>query len=159
MLLLVSGATATVKRYAETGLLGHLITPGNWNTDSIDRALPRAIDNGVFSGFDADAFRGCLDQWQGEPGCLFVVCPDVVGDARATRALFDQWAGTIRGSGFPVAFVSQDGQDALPVPWDNFDAWFIGGSTEWKLSREGASLAIEAKRRGKWLHVGRVNTY
>lgn len=35
---------------------------------------------------------------------------------------------------------------------------FIGGSTEWKLSEEAAELGREAKRRGKWLHMGRVNS-
>jgi EAL domain-containing protein (putative c-di-GMP-specific phosphodiesterase class I) len=38
------------------------------------------------------------------------------------------------------------------------DSVFIGGSTEFKLGRTAASIARQAKRRGKHLHGGRVNT-
>jgi hypothetical protein len=44
------------------------------------------------------------------------------------------------------------------VPWDEFGCWFIGGSTEWKLSEASRQLALEARRRGKHLHMGRVNS-
>ncbi len=64
----------------------------------------------------------------------------------------------IRALGYRVAFVAQDGQESLPVPWDEFDALFIGGSTEWKLGPHAREIAAEAKRRGKWLHMGRVNS-
>lgn len=40
----------------------------------------------------------------------------------------------------------------------HFDALFIGGSTEFKLSEFAATLAQMAKRRRKWVHMGRVNT-
>jgi len=46
-----------------------------------------------------------------------------------------------------------------PVDWDSFDALFIGGSTEWKLGPEARAFSSEAKARGKWLHMGRVNTW
>lgn len=45
------------------------------------------------------------------------------------------------------------------MPWDEFDALFIGGTTRWKLSEAAHELAAEAKRRGKWLHMGRVNSW
>ena len=35
---------------------------------------------------------------------------------------------------------------------------FIGGSTEWKMSVAAAAVIAEAKRRGKWIHVGRIST-
>jgi len=44
------------------------------------------------------------------------------------------------------------------VPWDDFDALFIGGTTAWKLSEAVYQLCQEAKRRGKWVHMGRVNS-
>lgn len=94
----------------------------------------------------------------GQPRCLFVVCPDRVGDAKTTLAMFDAWRQEVRQCGQPIAFVGQDGIEDLPIPWDLFDAWFIGGSTRWKLSQASADLASEAKVRGKWLHMGRVNS-
>jgi len=58
----------------------------------------------------------------------------------------------------PIAFVAQDGQERLPVPWEHFEALFVGGSTQWKLGPHAAALIREAKRHDKWVHVGRVNT-
>ena len=43
-------------------------------------------------------------------------------------------------------------------PWDDFDALFIGGSTSWKLGPGAAAVAYDAKLRGKWVHMGRVNS-
>lgn len=65
----------------------------------------------------------------------------------------------IRELGFPTAFVAQDGQEYLPIPWDAFDCLFVGGSTAWKLSEPAYALVREAKRRGKWCHMGRVNSW
>lgn len=44
------------------------------------------------------------------------------------------------------------------MPWHTFDVLFIGGSTEWKLGPGARALVAEAKRRGKWVHMGRVNS-
>jgi hypothetical protein len=54
--------------------------------------------------------------------------------------------------------VAQDGLESLPVPWGDFDALFIGGTTGWKLGPHAREIAAEAKRRGKWVHMGRVNS-
>jgi hypothetical protein len=35
---------------------------------------------------------------------------------------------------------------------------FIGGSTTWKLSPNVEALVSTAKRHGKWVHMGRVNS-
>jgi hypothetical protein len=106
-------------------------------------------------------------------GCLFVVAPDVVADAGATLRLFDRWEPLLRCVWAtvneddvepgqlvhqPIAFVAQDGQERLPVPWGRFQALFVGGSTQWKLGPHAAALIREAKWRRKWVHVGRVNT-
>ena len=163
MRLLVSGCTASLRRIEPDypDVLGRLLTPalGNTPASCVATGLPWAVDNGAFSDFDEVKFRRLLDRIAGLPRCLFVVAPDQVADAESTLILFDDWEQEIRHRcGQPVAFVGQDGQDALPVPWDRFDAWFVGGSTEWKLSRASASLMAEAKRRGKHCHVGRVNS-
>lgn len=165
MILLVSGATATLRRYPAEQRLGHLITPSTGNAIStiVATGRPWAADNGAFTGFDADAFRRMLELIRGNPRCLFVTCPDAVGDARATAMLFETWAPTIRDLGLPVAWVAQDGAEDLPRPWDRggeipIRALFIGGSTRWKLGRPAADLAAEARRRSIWVHMGRVNT-
>lgn len=96
----------------------------------------------------------------GWPGCLFVVVPDAVADHRATLRLWNQWWGTVRDltGGQPCAFVAQNGATPRNVPWDELDALFVGGDTEWKLSHYAARLTWEAHERGKWVHMGRVNS-
>ena len=84
---------------------------------------------------------------------------DVVGDAAATLRQFGRWAGVIGWAGLPVAFVAQDGcEPVCGVPWGDIRCLFIGGSTAWKLGDAAAALVVEAKRRGKLVHVGRVNS-
>jgi hypothetical protein len=117
-----------------------------------------AADNDAFLAWDEDRFVTMLDKITGIPGCLFVVAPDVVGDAEATLERFHEWAYRIRETGQPVAFVAQDGIEDHPVPWGIVDALFIGGTTEFKMGSVAAAYAREAKQRGKWLHMGRVNT-
>ena len=82
----------------------------------------------------------------------------MVGDAAATLTRSAPWLSRIRGLGFPVAYVAQDGLPESSVPWDDIDALFIGGSTEFKLGPVAADAVAEAKQRGKWVHMGRVNS-
>jgi hypothetical protein len=117
-----------------------------------------AIDNGAFSGLDYDAFVRLLGDAMGVAGCKFVAAPDVVGNCDETLRRFKVWGRMIRALGFPVALVAQDGLTVERTPWDELDALFIGGSTEWKMSREVDTLLGYAAALGKWRHVGRVNT-
>lgn len=107
--------------------------------------------------------------------CLYAVAPDVLGDAAATWNRSAPWLPLIRDLGYPSALVAQDGFDSEAIDWSMFDVLFIGGrplvtkdtpmseqrrlrAREWKRSENGGFAAIrEAKRRGKWVHVGRVN--
>ena len=157
---MVSGATKTVRRYCNSPYLGHLLTPSNGNRIEtlLETGLPWAADNAAFSGFNEDRFRRMLDRIEGRAGCLFVAAPDVVADAKATLVLFNAWRRQIASRGLPVALVAQDGLEALRMPWGRFDALFIGGSTEWKVGEHAETLCREAKARGKWVHMGRVNT-
>ena len=167
MLLLVSGSTRTV---GELSLkwpnhLGHLVTPSNRSSigSLLKTGLFWAVDNGAFSGLDPVRFRRLLRRVAQHSRCLFIVCPDVVGDAKETLRLFDEWEEEVRATGQPVAFVGQDGAENLDLPWDRFECFFVGGrkperGREWKLSRAASDLCHEAKRRGKWVHVGRVNS-
>lgn len=134
-----------------------LATSGNWN--QIKQGMKWALDNGQFSGKvplrNLPIKMGAMKAYRST--CLFVVAPDVVGNAKETIALYPEWRDVIRSFGFPVAFVGQDGLEDYGLP-DDFDAFFIGGSTKWKLSKAARELAQEAKRRGAWLHMGRVNS-
>lgn len=166
MILLVNGSTASVRKHSalHPGQLGHLLSPASGNAieSILATGLPWAVDNGAFGGFNPAAFwklLGRIRAVRGAPSkCLWVACPDVVGDAKATLKEFGNFFEEIGWGGFKRAFVGQDGQENLPVPWPHFDCFFVGGTDEWKLSRAADSLCQEAKRRGKWVHVGRVNS-
>jgi hypothetical protein len=64
----------------------------------------------------------------------------------------------VRETGLPCAFVLQDGATSETIPWDQLQAVFLGGSTTYKESQAARVLCEEARRRGKWVHVGRVNS-
>lgn len=156
MMVLVDGLSKW-QQYAGSPHVGHLLTPAGWN-DPSKFILPWACDNGCFGGLDAPAFLRMLAKIRGM-NPLWVVAPDVVGDSIETLRRFGVWGPMIRELGFKVAFVGQDGAEDTDIPWEGFDALFIGGSTDWKLSQASADLCIEGKSRGKWVHVGRVNSY
>lgn len=158
-MLLVSGATATWRPVVqrEPEIFGVLAVPRDRN--SLTEGVRWAADNGAFSGFDPVAFEKMLERhtWARER-CLWSAAPDVVGDARATARLFDEWAPRIRARGYKVALVAQDGLDRAGVPWDDIDAIFIGGTTGYKLGAAAARIVAESHLLGKWSHMGRVNT-
>jgi hypothetical protein len=159
MKLFVSGATATVRKHAASPYLGHLLTPDNGNTESVwGTGLPVGCDNGCFKRLNKARFiRMCKSVRH--RNVLWVTAPDVVSNAAATLVRFRMWAPVLEYYDLPIAFVAQDGQETLPVPWDRIRCLFIGGSTEWKLGPHAASLIEEARQRGKWTHVGRVNSH
>ena len=148
--MLVSGASLAVAAHSSNPRLGQLITPAAGNAVRGD--LPWAADNGCFGGLDAAAFCRMLARLPG--GALFVVAPDVVADHGLTLALWHEWRAAVAAHG-PVAFVAQDGCDAIP---DDAGALFVGGSTAFKLGPQARDLVREAKARGLWVHMGRVNT-
>lgn len=156
----MSGATRTLRKYAASGRLGFLLTPRAANSVEAIKGLgmPWAADNACYSGFNETRFANMLDRIVGVPGLMWVAAPDVVGDAVATLALFEVWQPRIAARGLPVALVLQDGQESLPVRWDRLDAVFVGGGTAWKLGDAARRLCVEAKERGKLIHVGRVNS-
>lgn len=115
-----------------------------------------AVDNG---GFRKVAGPGLLSLLEREAhrrsDCLFVAVPDVICSARRTLEVFERWKDRL--AGWPLALVCQDGQEDLPIPWDDISAVFIGGSTRWKLSEAAAQIIKAAKALDKWTHAGRVN--
>jgi hypothetical protein len=145
--------------------LGLMIQPGNslWRQIGCYRRF--AVDNGCYGGkFDPDKWKRCLDraaEWQER--CLFAVVPDrfdpndLAGNHPATLALWPEWVEEVTARGLTPAFVCQNGSTPDDVPEDA-GAVFIGGDTEWKLSRFAWAQVVAAKARGRHAHIGRVNT-
>jgi hypothetical protein len=157
VILLVSGKA----RHGDDARVGQFICPRSRN-----RIVSRqwAADNAAFSKFDADAYRRMVALIVAIPESvphrrpLFVAVPDHVGDAFRTRWAFAHWYQELRGLGLPLAYVLQDGQALDTVPWDCIAAVFVGGTTAFKVGAAARALVAEAQQRGKWVHMGRVNT-
>lgn len=133
------------------GRVGLLYTPGKgWRTPPY--YLPYAIDNGAFTEFKQADFLAVLDKARMVHPPLWVLVPDVVGDAEATMKLWHEWEPMFRGFwAFRLAFACQDGMEPQDVPKEAY-ACFIGGSTEFKLSQAHRFKGVRP-----WLHIGRVN--
>jgi hypothetical protein len=141
-----------------------------WDEDGWWRFLVKHAPDAASCAFaTAPDVLNWFEDEEGKPYC--------VGDAAATLEKGKEWYGRIRALGYKAALVAQDGLDPDDVPWDEIDAIFIGGSDDYKvgtppaprkrpLSLDGIpygkpgclSVVAEAKRRGKWVHVGRVNS-
>lgn len=120
-----------------------------------------AVDNGCFANPGKYTDEGYFQYLSGlnSKQCLFAAAPDVVGNAEKTRQRAYPVLKQIRALGFKAAYVIQDGETPEEIRWDEMDAIFIGGSTDWKLGEQARSIVREAKKRGKWVHMGRVNSY
>lgn len=118
-----------------------------------------AADNGCFAAtFKEDKWRKWLEKPHPRSGCLLATVPDVVGDHDATMARWKNMHEYVRSLRYPVAFVAQDGAHEGNVPWDEMDVLFIGGTNSFKQGMGSGLLAKAARERGKWVHVGRVNS-
>lgn len=162
MLLLVTQAMPQMRAHDHPAL-GRLVTPRHFCSLHEQEGWPWAADNDCFQGLDPKAYLAMLGALPSALGrCLFVTVPDVVGDALATAHLFEVWWQAVARRGLPLALVGQDGLEKLSgwmgMVWPRIDAVFLGGSTEWKLGPAAEAIAAEAKARGKWVHMGRVNS-
>lgn len=167
-MLLISGGTTTIDNFRKHPIqgrlaqlhIGGLITPRSQNDVNwyLARGMQWACDNDCYQKLDREAYIRMLKRHAGIPNCLWVVAPDVVADAKATLTRFKMWQPVLRYFGYPVAFVGQDGLQPEEVPWNDFECFFIGGTTSWKLGHMAFSIAEQAKSKGKWLHMGRVNS-
>lgn len=165
MMVLSSSDTPAIRKAIKKfpQYIGHFIGPRVYYTR---RSLQDghgywAADNDCFNpcGFQLmDYLKMLRHNHRIRDRCLFILAPDIVGNAKQTLLRFWAWAIIIKLWGFPVALAAQDGLENLRVPWFLMDALFIGGTTEWKLSQAAVDLIKEAKKRGKWIHVGRVNS-
>ena len=118
-----------------------------------------AIDNGAFSGFDARAFLSLLDrEREARELCRWVAVPDVVGSARRTLEVWEQWVHRRELSGWPLAFVAQPGIEDVPIPWGRLSCLFVGGALVDAGGAVTEQVIRAAQALGRWVHVGRVNT-
>jgi hypothetical protein len=152
-------ANPEIHRAMRDGELGFIDTPSQSQRPFAGTTW--CADNGCFNDakFDAGRWWAWLKRRAVDAeSCAFATAPDVVGNHIATLLRSEPWLPRIRKLGFPAAFVAQDGATIETVPWDSFDALFIGGTTEFKLGPEARKLALHAKSLGKWVHMGRVNS-
>jgi len=145
-------------------------------------------NGGFGGNFNEKKFRSLLDDIGKKrltASVLFVAAPDVFdpdkqrGDPLATIEKSKPWFKEIRDRGMPPALVAQDGieQHMDEIPWDDFDVVFMGGGDDWKegyfdgpvsdqgllgfadeVRQEWDDFIDEVHRRGKRIHVGRVNS-
>lgn len=139
------------------GLLGYIDTPAQGNKRP--EGVTWCADNGAFSDrWDANKWwRFLVRNAHAADTCLFAALPDVVGDWPATLARSSPWIERVKALGYPVAIVLQDGCTSDTVPWDRIDAVFVGGTDAFKFGNTARELCREAKQRGMWVHVGRIN--
>lgn len=160
-MIYLSGSRSGVDYTAHRPDFGIMLQPSS-HTPMPPPPMAWAADNGCYAQgerFKADRWLVWLERRTYRAAtCLFAVAPDVVGDAVATWQRSAPYLPTIRHLGYRAAYVAQDGIERLCVAWDAFDCLFVGGSTAWKLTH-GYDIAVEAKRRGKWTHLGRVNSF
>lgn len=188
-MLFLSGVTNDrIERRLIAAGCGILVQPGSGYVGRVGQYPGFAADNGCFTTkgtFDVDAWHRWLRTVPTE-GCRFAVAPDVVGNHELTVIRSSEWLARIRELGLPAAFVAQNGAHPHNTPWEDFDVLFLGGSPEclpcgwvrpaelflvkrcpycgqfleeWKLSAAARILTAEAKARGMWVHMGRVNSF
>jgi hypothetical protein len=149
-----------VRDAMRTGQLGMIATPAAGNT--VPDGVDWCADNSCFTAgrYPGDEkYLAWLARHAAHAArCAFATAPDVVGDAAATLARSVPMLPRLRAVGYRAALVAQDGLEHQPVPWDLADALFLGGTTAWKLGSAAATLAAEARARGLFVHMGRVNS-
>lgn len=144
--------------------VGFMITPNMGNTHP--EGVLWGADSGLFSTkgsreFDIDRYI----EWMQErvpfqKDNLFITAPDVVGDWATTKRRSKFMLTVIRELGYKAALVAQDGLlSSEELEWDTFDCLFVGGTDAFKLAESTYALVKDAKSRGKWTHMGRVNSF
>lgn len=160
-LYLTPPSSTRIQEHINAGNLGMITTPGQGN--KLQPSGYWCADNGVWGGHypgDEAYLRWLTAMAPHADRCLFAVAPDAVASHQGTINRSYDMLRKIRGLGYPVAFACQDGMQWCSWdPWDHIDCLFIGGSDDFKLSADAAMLADVARSIGKWVHMGRVNSW
>jgi hypothetical protein len=164
----IDGHTDRWKHYHDDLLpLGMIVQPKSHRQGYLARAgLYKwvAIDNGRFTEAGRRLFRPAdydrlIREGLERAGdhLLFATAPDEPFNWDETLRLSCPWLRWIRRMGCPVAQCAQEGMTLENIPWDEFDCLFIGGADAFKEGPLVRDACREARRRGKWVHMGRVN--
>ncbi len=138
--------------------VGLMMNPNiGYSNHTIGRWRCWAADNGCFNGFDEPRWLHYLETRPAT--AVFATVPDVVGDAAATRALWDEWHELVTLYGHRPAYVIQNGETGDTVPWEQAACIFIGGDTAYKLSPTAHRITQRARERRLHVHMGRVNSW
>lgn len=166
------------------GLLDQITTPASRNL--LEPGTVWCADNGIYSNaYPGDSqYLRWLGTLPDPARCRFAVAPDVVADHGATLERSWPMLRRIRQAGLPAALCAQNGAQVDDMPWDYIDVVFLAGIVEcapcgwvpavtdlpldvcpeghqlaeWKTGAVAEAITAEAKRRGLWVHMGRVNT-
>jgi hypothetical protein len=158
VLYYASPSNSKIIEAIDKGLLGAFHSPRSHAITY--RKAAWCADNGCFSGnyVGNEEYLKWLSAGREDVSrCAFATAPDVLCQAMRTLRRSLPMLPRIRKLGYPAALVAQNGLEQCAVPWDEFDVFFIGGDTKWKLGKDAARLVREAKARGKHVHMGRVN--
>lgn len=153
--------------------VGLIIQPESYGVDRVVPFPVWAADNGCYPPDDDPKRKApwSAARWGRMMGgisalddevrarCLFCLVPDWPFSHEKTMERFRKYAPVVRAFGLPLAFAIQDGSTEDNVPWDDFDVSFLAGTTSWKLGRECMDAAYRSRARGKWVHLGRCNSW
>lgn len=138
------------------GLIGHLWSPGRRIT--CYPWIPYVLDNRRYADlskgriWNKTSFINHIEHsltLKQKP--LWVVVPDIWGNAQATLDEWYQWEPQLKNYGIPLAFAAQDPMEPKDVP-PEAQIIFIGGSDNWRYPVLKEFVAL-----GKPVHVGRVS--
>lgn len=155
-------AQSTHIRYgAYADYCGQLFAPDSQYdiSETIRLNMCWAVDNGCFKRYEPEKILNTLKRYQGVENCLFFVAPDVVCNHDATLKLFHEWRDVIKGYGYPIAFVCQNGATIENVPFEQIDAVFIGGDNNYKYSGYVDAILHRAGWLGIHRHQGRLSSF
>lgn len=128
--------------------IAQLMSPEGWRPPKHKYAL----DSGAFKQFNEKLYFRMIEKSKQYEPPIFLVCPDVVGCHDRTLALWNHYYPELKETGYPIAFVAQNGCTPETVP-RKADWVFIGGLDPWKM--ENIEYFVGNCRP---VHVGRVNT-
>lgn len=138
--------------------IGALLTPYSQRNTPNDH-WTWAADNACFNNkWEHHKWFTWLESKQNPDTALFATIPDVVANHHETLKRWEQHWKSVADMGYKTAFVIQDGATLDTIPIEQMDALFIGGTTEYKLSTEAQHIVEYCKTKGKWIHMGRVNS-
>lgn len=161
MIYYANATTLPVRDAMMAGKLGCINTPASGNI-TFPGEFDVMLDNGCFSDkWEERTWWNWLIDHHRE--VRFAVAPDVFDPNggpchEETLERWRYWAPKMERCGYTPAFVCQIGSTYENVPEDA-KVLFLGGTTEWKEGDEAKLITQTAKQQGRWVHVGRVNSF